>query len=88
MICELRSEIAEQLPGTGYLELFWSGENGRKGQSRHRLGSPPDDLARRERDLTPAEIRLGPVPPGNWIASLTCPFRLRGLCGDGWLAGC
>jgi hypothetical protein len=61
MIRELQREIAEQLPGTGYLELFWSGENGRRGQSRYRLGSPPDDLARSERDLTPADIRLGPA---------------------------
>jgi hypothetical protein len=30
-----------------------------------------------------------PVPPGNSIVSLTCPFRLRGWCGDGWLTrGC
>jgi hypothetical protein len=23
------------------------------------------------------------VPPGNSIVLLTCPFRLRGWCGDG-----
>jgi hypothetical protein len=28
------------------------------------------------------------VPPENSIASLTCPFRLRGWCGAGWLARC
>jgi hypothetical protein len=28
------------------------------------------------------------VPPGNSIVSLTCSFRLRGWCGDGWLARC
>jgi hypothetical protein len=29
-----------------------------------------------------------PVPPGNSIGSLTCPFRQRGWCGDGWLTRC
>ena len=29
-----------------------------------------------------------PVPPGNSIVLLTCPFRLRGWCGDGWLTRC
>jgi Arc/MetJ-type ribon-helix-helix transcriptional regulator len=61
MTRELQREIAEKLPGAGYLELFWSGENGRRGQSRHRLGAPPDDPAGSERDLTPADIRLGPA---------------------------
>ena len=28
------------------------------------------------------------VPPGNSIGSLTCPLRLRGCCGDGWLTRC
>jgi hypothetical protein len=30
---------------------------------------------------------LEPVPPGNSIVSLTCPFRLRGWCGDGGWPG-
>src|SRR5580704_8154788 len=60
MIRELQHEIAQKLPGASYLE-FWFGENGRQGQSRHRLGCPPDDPARRKQDLTPADIRLGPV---------------------------
>jgi hypothetical protein len=61
MTRELQRELAETLPAAGYLELFWSGENGRKGQDRHRLGAAPDDPARSERDLTPADIRLGPA---------------------------
>ena len=60
MIGELQRELAEQLPGAGHLE-FWFGENGRQGKVRHRLGSPPDDPARSEQDLTPADIRLGPA---------------------------
>ncbi len=60
MIRELQRELAQKLPGASYLE-FWFGENGRQGQSRHRLGCPPDDPARRKQDLAPADIRLGPV---------------------------
>jgi hypothetical protein len=60
MIGELQREVAEQLPGAGHLE-FWFGENGRQGKVRHRLGSPPDDPAGSEQDLTPADIRLGPA---------------------------
>jgi Arc/MetJ-type ribon-helix-helix transcriptional regulator len=60
MIGDLQRELAQQLPGASHLE-FWFGENGRQGKSRHRLGSPPDDPASRERDLTPADIRLGPA---------------------------
>ena len=60
MIGELQHELAEQLPGASHLE-FWFGENGRQGKSRHRLGSPPDDPAGRQQDLTPADIRLGPA---------------------------
>jgi hypothetical protein len=60
MIGELQRELAEQFPGASHLE-FWFGKNGRQGKSRHRLGSPPDDPARSEQDLTPADIRLGPA---------------------------
>ena len=60
MTGELQRELAEQLPGASHFEL-WFGENGREGKSRHRLGSPPDDPASSEQDLTPADIRLGPV---------------------------
>jgi hypothetical protein len=58
MIRELQRELAGKLPGAGYLE-FWFGENGRQGLTRHRLGCRPDDPARREQDLTPADVRLG-----------------------------
>jgi hypothetical protein len=60
MIRELQHELEEKLPGASLLE-FWFGENGRQGRSRHRLGSPPDDPARSEQDLTPAHISLGPA---------------------------
>ena len=60
MIGDLQRELAQQLPGASHLE-FWFGENGRQGKSRHRLGSPPDDPASSEQDLTPADIRLGPA---------------------------
>jgi hypothetical protein len=33
-------------------------------------------------------FRGDPVPPGNSIVLLTCPFCLRGWCCDGWLNGC
>jgi hypothetical protein len=60
MIRELQRELAGKLPGASYLE-FRFGENGRQGLSRHRLGCPPDDPARHEQDLTPADVRLGPA---------------------------
>lgn len=60
-ISELQREIAEQLPGASHLEFFWSGENGRKGQGRNRLGAPQDGPASSERDLTLADLRLGPA---------------------------
>jgi len=60
MIRELQREVAGKLPGASYLE-FWFGENGRQCHGRHRLGCPPDDLARPQQDLTPVGIRLGPV---------------------------
>ena len=60
MIGDLQRELAQQLPGASHLE-FCLGENGRQGKSRHRLGSPPDDPASSEQDLTPADIRLGPA---------------------------
>jgi Arc/MetJ-type ribon-helix-helix transcriptional regulator len=60
VIRELQREIAEQFPGAGYLE-FWFGENGRQGKRTLRLGAPPDDPASSERDLTLADLRLGPA---------------------------
>ncbi len=56
MIRELQRELAEQLPGASRLE-FWFGENGCQG----RTGLPRDAPVRRKQDLTPADIRLGPV---------------------------
>jgi hypothetical protein len=60
MTGELQRELEENLPGASHLEL-WFGETGRQGKVTHRLGPPPDDPARSEQDLTPADIRLGPV---------------------------
>jgi len=54
MIRELEHELAEQLPGASLLE-FWFGENGRQGKT-----GPPRP-AGTKRDLTPADIRLGPA---------------------------
>jgi hypothetical protein len=42
-------------------EICWSGENGRQGRRRIRLGARPDDPASSERDLTLADLRLGPA---------------------------
>ena len=58
---ELHRELAEKVPGAGYLEFWFGGDTGHQGQSRQRLRSPPDNPARRERDLTVVDVRLGPV---------------------------
>jgi hypothetical protein len=60
MTRELQRELAEQLPGASYLE-FWFGENGRHGQRRYRLGSPPRDSSSSEQDLTPVHLSFGPA---------------------------
>ena len=60
MIGEVQRELEEQLPGASHLE-FWFGENGRQGKRMIRLGSPPDDPAGSEQDLTLTDIRLGPA---------------------------
>ena len=84
MICELQRELAEQLPGASHLE-FWFGENGRQGQSRHRLGSPPDDPARSEQDLTPVDIRLGPVDLEMLDALITAGTAASRAEAVGWV---
>jgi putative transposase len=38
--------------------------------------------------LWPAALSRLKVAPGNSIVLLTCPFRLRGWCGDGWPTRC
>ena len=57
---ELERELEKDLPGASYLD-FWFGENGVQGKRMIRLGSQPDDPAKSEQDLTPADIRLGPA---------------------------
>jgi hypothetical protein len=61
MIRELHRELTEKLPGASYLEFWFGGETGHQGRSRHRLDCPPDRPGRRERDLTPIDIGLGPA---------------------------
>jgi hypothetical protein len=84
MIGELQRELAEQLPGAGHLE-FWFGENGRQGKVRHRLGSPPDDPARSEQDLTPADIRLGPADLEMLDALITTGTTASRAEAVGWV---
>ena len=84
MIGELQRELAEQLPGAGHLE-FWFGENGRQGKVRHRLGPPPDDPARNEQDLTPAEIRLGPADLEMLDALITAGTAASRAEAVGWV---
>jgi hypothetical protein len=84
MIRAVQRELMERLPGSSYLE-FWFGEDGRQGHSRHRLGCPPDNPAGREQDLTPVDIRLGPVDLGmldTLIAAGTAANRAEAI---GWV---
>jgi hypothetical protein len=84
MIGELQRELAEQLPGARHLE-FWFGENGRQGKVRHRLGSPPDDPARSEQDLTAADIRLGPADLEMLDALITTGTAASRAEAVGWV---
>jgi hypothetical protein len=84
MIRELRRELAEKLPGASRLE-FWFGENGRQGHSRHRLGSQPDDPAGSSQDLTPADIRLGPVDLEMLDALITAGSAASRAEAVGWV---
>jgi hypothetical protein len=84
VIRELQRELAEQLPGAGYLE-FWFGENGRQGRRRNRLGGPPDDPAGREQDLTPVDIRLGPVDLEMLDALITAGTAASRAEAVGWV---
>jgi hypothetical protein len=84
MIRELQRELAGKLPGASYLE-FWFGENGRQGLSRHRLGCPPDDPARREQDLTPVDVRLGPVDLEMLDALITADTAASRAGAIGWV---
>jgi len=83
MIRELQCELAQQLPGASHLE-FWFGENGRQGQRMLRLGSPPDDPARSEQDLTLVDIRLGPVDLEMLDALITAGTAASRAEAVGW----
>jgi Arc/MetJ-type ribon-helix-helix transcriptional regulator len=61
MCRELHRKLAEKVPGARYLEFWFGGETGHQGRTRQRLRCPPDGPARPERDLTPVDVRLGPV---------------------------
>jgi hypothetical protein len=83
MIRALQDELTQCPPGSSYLE-FWFGEDGRQGRSRHRLGCPPDNPARPERDLTPVDVRLGPADLemlDALIATVTAASRAEAI---GW----
>ena len=84
MIRELQRELAGKLPGASYLE-FCFGENGRQGLSRHRLGCPPDDPARHEQDLTPADVRLGPADLAMLDALITVGAAASRAEAVGWV---
>ncbi len=84
MTGELQRELEENLPGASHLEL-WFGENGRQGKVRHRLGPPPDDPARSEQDLTPAEIRLGPADLEMLDALITAGTAASRAGAVGWV---
>jgi hypothetical protein len=83
VIGELQRELEENLPGASYLD-FWFGENGRQGKRRIRLGSLPDDPARSEQDLTPAEIRLGPADLEMLDALITAGTAASRAEAFGW----
>jgi len=58
---ELHRVLAEKVPAARFLEFWFGGDTGHQGQARQRLRCPPDTPARRERDLTPVDVRLGPA---------------------------
>ncbi|MGH3291578.1 MAG: hypothetical protein ACRDP7_07215 [Trebonia sp.] len=83
-IRELHRELEENLPGASYLD-FWFGENGRQGKRKFRLGSRPDDPARSEQDLTPADIRLGPADLEMLDALITAGTAASRAEAVGWV---
>lgn len=86
MLRELHRELAEKLPGVRYLE-FWFGENGRHCHIRQRLGCPPKDPARREHDLTPVDVRLGPADLEMLDALITTGTAASRAEAVGWVLG-
>jgi Arc/MetJ-type ribon-helix-helix transcriptional regulator len=82
---ELHRELAEKVPAARYLEFWFGGETGHQGRTRQRLRCPPEDPARPERDLTPADIRLGPMDRemlDTLIAAGTAASRAEAI---GWV---
>ena len=57
----LHRELAAKVPAARYLEFWFGGDTSRECLSRQRLRCPPDNPARRERDLTVVDVRLGPA---------------------------
>ena len=79
---DLLKEIADLIfPEDGGTRRGRSGSLARSDRSSQAPGARkgrPDNRGR----------AAGAVPLGNSIVSLTCPFRQRGWCGDGWLTRC
>ena len=84
MISELHRELAENLPAGSYLEFCFA-ENGRQGRIMQGVGCPPDDPARRKQDLTPVDIRLGPVDREMLDALITAGTAASRAEAIGWV---
>ena len=84
MISELHRELAENLPTGSHFE-FCFGADGRQGRIMQGVGCPPDDPARRKQDLTPVDIRLGPVDPEMLDALITAGTAASRAEAIGWV---
>jgi Arc/MetJ-type ribon-helix-helix transcriptional regulator len=81
----LHRELAETLPGARYLEFWFGGETGHQGRTRQRLSCPPDGPAGPERDLTPVDVRLGPVDLEMLDALITAGTAASRAEAIGWV---
>jgi hypothetical protein len=61
------------------------GSAARESQYRHRLGGPPGGPARREQDLAPVDIRLGPVDLEMLDALITAGTAANRAEAIGWV---
>lgn len=57
---DLHRELTAKVPTAKYLQFWFGGETGHQGRSLQRLHSSPHRPARRERELSPVDIGLGP----------------------------
>jgi hypothetical protein len=81
----LHRELAEKVPGARYLEFWFGGDTGHQGQSRQRLRCPPDNPARRERDLTVVGVRLGPADREMLDTLITAGMMASRAEAIGWV---